>query len=114
MVSLVRIYPLVAPKHQTDQAKHVESSQTCGNQTRDANDGMPVRPGRPENLVLAEEPRERKDSADGQGADDHGPMSDRNMSTQPTHTQQVLFSAHGMDDAACAEEEESLEESVGH
>ena len=42
------------------------------------------------------------------------PVRDRGEFAQPAHAHQILFAAHGVDDAAGAEEEQRLEKRVRH
>ncbi len=51
---------------------------------------------------------------DGQGADEHRPVGDRDLPPQAAHLVHVLLLVDGMDDRARAEEEKALEEAVRH
>ncbi len=68
--------------------------------------------GLPEDLVLGEEARQAGDAGDGQRADEHGPVRDRDLVLRAAHAAHVLLAAHGVDHGAGAEEEQGLEEGV--
>ena len=67
-----------------------------------------------EDLVLAEEPAERRDAGDRQRADQHRHEGDRQVFLQRRPSAHVLLAAHRVDDRAAAEEEQRLEERVRH
>ena len=67
-----------------------------------------------ENFVLAEESGETRDSGDGERADQHRPIGDGNLFAQAAHLRHFLLAAHGVNHAAGREEQQALEERVGH
>ena len=67
-----------------------------------------------QDLVLAEEAGERRDAGDGDRADEHRPVGDRDLAPQRAHLVHVLLLVDGVDDRSGAEEEQALEEAVRH
>jgi len=63
---------------------------------------------------LAEEAGEGEDAADGEDAGGHGPEGDGDFFPEAAHAAHVLFAGDGVDDRAGGEEEQTLEEGVGH
>src|SRR5207244_10822953 len=68
----------------------------------------------PENLSLTEKPRKRGNPGDRQGSHKEGPCRDRNFAPQAAHLVNVLLAGHGVNHAACAEEQKRFEEGVRH
>ena len=63
---------------------------------------------------LLKKPAEAGDAGDGERADEHRPIGDGDLLAQAAHVAHVLLAAHGVDHAAGREEEQALEEGVGH
>ena len=112
-----RLVRMVMPPRRPEKGETEEPARVVGGEERDdeadePEDGRGMRPGEraPEDLVLAEEARERRDAGDRRGADRHGREGDRQMGAQSAHPAHVLLAAEGVDDAAGAEKEERLEE----
>ena len=105
-----------AVERQVHHAPHVEGRHGGGGEThRPENGGAFMRTVRlPENLVLGEEAREAGNARDGHAADPHGAEGDRDLVLEPAHAPHVLLAAHGVDYGTGTEEEERLEEGVGH
>src|SRR3954452_12473489 len=68
----------------------------------------------PQNLVLAEEPGQRRNSSDRKRGNRHRPERHRNLRPQPAHLPHVLLTTHSVDDRPCRKEEQSLEERMRH
>src|SRR6185312_17515126 len=94
-----------AEKGEEDRAEHIERRQPRGDQAHGPENPLAVGGGGVEDLVLAEEARERRDSRDGQGTDYVRPEGRRHVLSQAAHLRHVLLAAHGMDHRARAEEE---------
>ena len=67
-----------------------------------------------QDLVLGEEAGQRRDAGDGERADEHRPVGDGDLVAQGTHLVHVLLAVDGVDDGARAQEQQALEEAVGH
>ena len=67
-----------------------------------------------QNFVLAEEARESRDARDRQRGNEHGPERNGNFVAQAAHVRHFLVAAHGVNHAAGREEQQALEECVGH
>ena len=73
---------------------------------------------------MEKKPGERRNAGDGEGSDHHEPEGDRHVLLEAAHVAHVLGVGvrvggviglvHGVDHAAGAEEEQRLEEGVGH
>ena len=124
-VRLVRLAPgahfeesFLAPEGQGHQARHVEGRAgrgDCGDEPEQPAVRDVLCRGRvPEYLVLRPEARERDDAADGEPAREERPVGLRHVLPEAAHPTHVLLVVHGVDDRACAEEHQSLEEGVRH
>ncbi len=115
------VLDLVAPAEAAAEGhvvepEHVESGHGRGHEA-DGPDPAAVAPdleGRPQDLVLGEEPGQGRDARDGDAADEHGPVGPRHLGLEPAHLAHVLLARHAVDDRAGAEEQQRLEEGVGH
>ena len=101
------------------EAEHIEGGETGGDEADEpeefAEAGVGLAgEGLVEDLVFGEEAGERPDAGDGEDAGGHGPEGDWDATAEASHDAHVLFSAQCMDHAAGCEEEERLEEGVGH
>ena len=106
--------PAVVPEERhRHQAEHVERRHQRRHD-RHAPDDLVVEERLVEDLVLAEEPRERRDARDRQRPDQHRHEGDRQVLLQAAHVPHVLLAGHRVDDRAGAEEEQGLEERVRH
>ena len=56
----------------------------------------------------------RRYAGDGKRGDRHGPEGVGHVLAQPTHVPHVLLAAQAVDDGACGQKQQRLEESVGH
>src|SRR5260370_32265699 len=115
-VHLVRVKARCASEGQEDQPEHVERSEEGSKQAEDIKhsaSGLALEGGE-EDGILREEPCEERNARDGECSDQHGPMCPENLLAQPTHAVHVLFAAHGVNHAARGEEEQRLEERMGH
>ena len=65
-----------------------------------------------EDLVLAEEAREARDAGNRHGADQEGPVGDRQVFLEAAHLPEVLLAVQRVNHRAAAEEEQRLEEGV--
>src|SRR5689334_4305028 len=65
-----------------------------------------------QNFVFREEAGERRQTRYGQRGQQEGNVRNGNMFFQSAHFANVLFVAHGVDNAARAKEQQRLEESV--
>jgi hypothetical protein len=107
----------LAEERHEEEAPGVVRGEQRDDEADDAEHRHRVRARReraPEDLVLAEEARERPDARERQDADRHGGERDRHLAPEAAHALHVLLAAEPVDDAAGAEEEERLEERVRH
>ncbi len=65
-----------------------------------------------EDLVLAEEPGERRHAGNRDRANEERPVGDRQVLLQPTHVADVLLAVERVNDGAGAQEQQRLEERV--
>ncbi len=70
--------------------------------------------GAVKDLVLGEEAGEGDDAGDGENAGGHGPEGDGNALAEAAHEAHVLLAGEGVDDGPGGEEEQRLEEGMGH
>ena len=107
---------IFAEERHEQQAEHVERGDEGGDYADQPEDPASVWAGvcLPEDFVLAPKARQGRDSGDGEGGDTHGQERPWNVGAQAAHLAHVLFAVDGMDDGSGREEEEALEESVGH
>src|SRR6266702_3916312 len=114
---VVALLPVESQKHEPE---HVEGSQQRGGQSESiqsvADLAAPIfaLERAEKNRVLAEKPRKRRKSRDGQSGRQHGHVSPPNFLAQAAHTVHVLLAAHGVDHAACGKKEQRLEERMRH
>ena len=69
---------------------------------------------RAQNRVLAEKSGQRRNARNRDRRDHERPRRDRNLAPQRAHLAHVLLAGHRVDHAARTEEEQRLEERVGH
>src|ERR1700730_1015530 len=103
----------VAHESQEKEARHVKSGHPRSEETDNPEQEEAVE-GLAKNFIFAEKSGEGKNSGDREGGDSEGPRSIRNLLPQAAHLADVLFSGHGVDDTAGAEEQEGFEEGMGH
>ena len=96
------------------QPEHVEGGHRRRAEAQRPHEGsVAAEPeGRPEDLVLREEARQRRDAGDGDAADQHRPVRPPHLVLEAAHVAHVLFTRHAVDHRARAEEEQRLEERV--
>src|SRR4029077_12811614 len=103
----------VTEESKEEHAEHIKRGEACGDEADNPQQEKAVE-GPAKDFIFAEESGEGENSGDRQGGDQHGVVGVLDLLVEATHFADVLFSAHGVDDAAGAEEQEGLEESVGH
>src|SRR3990170_3552120 len=110
------IHPGIAEEGEEDQPEHVERRDPRGGGGHPPQDRAPVggRERLPQDLVLGEEARQPRDPRNRQGRGEHREERDGNVFPQSPHLPHVLLPREGVDHRAGAEEEERLEEGVGH
>ena len=117
MVFSVLVEALGAEEGLEPEAEHVEGGHACGDEA-DEPEELAERIGRDESaeedLVLGEETGQRRDARDGEDAHRHGPEGDGDALAEAAHFAHVLLAGERMDDGAGGEEEQRLEEGVGH
>src|SRR5260370_42524158 len=103
-------------KGEKDEPEHVERSEQRGEQAEGVEDAAAVLAlvSTEQDGILAKEPGERRKASDGQRGGEHGEVRPANFFAEAAHAIHVLLAAHGVNDAAGSQEEQSLEESVGH
>src|SRR5229473_8379123 len=95
------------------KAEHVERGEARSDEADHPQQEKAVE-GLAENFIFAEKPGERKNSSDRHGGDQHGDIGVLDLVVETAHLADVLLAAHGVNHAASAEEQERLEESMGH
>src|ERR1051326_7150999 len=94
---------IVSEERHEQQPKHVKRCEQRGNGAN-----QPVGPIRlpcfPEDLVLAPETGERRDSRYGQCGDAHSEKCPGYVGTQAAHLAHVLLASHSMNHRACGQE----------
>ena len=109
-----RVDPARSPERQADEPEHVERRQPGDDDADAPHPQEPVLERGPEDLVLAEEAGERRDTRDRDGADEHRPVRDRDLPPEAAHPAHVLLLVDRVDDRAGVEEQQALEKAVGH
>ena len=116
----VRVAPGFSVEGEIDEAEHVEGRHEGGDDPQGVEEVMAPLEGLGQDLIFAEEAREGRDSGDGEGSHVKGDGREGEVATKPPHVAKVLSSpllrvgVQGVDDAPCAEEQETFEEGVGH
>ena len=98
-----------------DLAGHVEGREQrseCAHVERELRDG-PVVGGVEDGVLRPEAGEEEGEAAEGEHADGVDREGDGHVLAQAAHTANVLLTGTAVDDGACAEEEQGLEEGVG-
>src|SRR5260370_601889 len=95
------------------KAEHVERGETRSDEADNPQQEKAVE-GLAENFIFAEKSGERKNSGDRQGGDQHRCVGVLDLLVEAAHLANVLLSGHGVNHASCAEEQERLEEGMGH
>src|SRR2546423_11510701 len=113
---LIAGQPLPAEGHE-EEAKHVERREAGRDEGEDAQEEFTARGAecRANDLVFAPEAgRHDRETADGKGADQKRPEGYGQSSAEVSHVTDVLVVMERMDDIARRQEEQRLEEGVGH
>src|SRR5580700_21328 len=107
---------ILAEECQEPKPEHIKRSQESGEHADRPEHPASVlaRECLPQNLVLAEESREWRESRDGKSRRCHRPKRPRNVAPQPTHAPHVLLAADGMDHRARREKQQPFEERMSH
>ena len=74
----------------------------------------PALAGDEQDLVLREEPRERRHAGKREAADHEAAVGERHRSSEAAHPVERLLARHRADERPCAHEQERLEEGVRH
>ena len=116
MVCGFRAHSRPTEKGEPQEAEHVERREQRGSGRHGVEQRRAATTAgkrKPEDFVLGEEARKRRNAGDGGGR--HGECNERhrNLARQATHFPDVLFAAHGMDHAAGGQEQARLEKGVG-
>src|SRR5260370_28958600 len=98
-------------KGEEDQPEHVEGSEQRGEQAEGVEDAAAVLAlvSVEQDGILAEEAGERRKASDGQRGGEHGEGRPANVFAEAAHAIHVLLAAHGVNDAAASQEQQSLE-----
>ncbi len=104
----------VAGEDVVELAGHVEGGEECG-ECSDVEGGLRDGPGvgGAEDLVFRPEAGEEGEAAEGEHAGGVGGEGDGHVFAEAAHAADVLLAGAAVDEGACAEEEERLEEGVG-
>src|SRR5690242_1590931 len=103
-VDVMLVVARLTPERQEEETEHIESGEKRGEQADNVERTAPVNVVRTEkNRILGEKAGERWNSGDGQRSDEHGSECVLDAFAQPTHTEHVLFAAHGVNDGAGGE-----------
>ena len=100
-----------AEEGEEKEAEGVERGEERAQQEDRPHHAVAVEGGR-EDLVLREEAGEERHAGEPRGADRHRDRRRHHARGEAAHLAEVLLAAHAVDDAACAEEEQRLEEGV--
>src|SRR5713101_10073917 len=103
----------VAEECKKEQPEHVKSRHSRGDEADNPHQEKAVE-GLAENFIFAEKSGERKNSGDRQGGDQHRCVGVLDLLVEAAHLANVLLSGHGVNHAACAEEQQGFEEGMGH
>src|SRR5258708_15189197 len=95
------------------KAEHVERGEARSDEADHPQQEKAVE-GLAENFIFAEKSGERKNSGDRQGGDQHRCVGVLDLLVEAAHLANVLLSGHGVNHAACAEEQQCFEEGMGH
>ena len=101
-------------KGELDESEHVEGREPGAHKGQQPESPCAGGERFPEDLVLAEESRKWGDPGYGESADHKGPVRGGKVMLERAHLLNVLLFMHGMDDGTRTEEEERLEECMGH
>ncbi len=104
----------LAHECEVPETKHVERREECGDEADEPEElaAGSIEECGVEDCVFREEAGEGRKSCDGEDGRGHGPEGDGKFGAQAAHLAQILLAAHGVDDGACREEEQRLEERV--
>src|SRR5690348_17524988 len=112
------VVALFAEKSKKNQTEHVKRGQQGCEQTDGVENVAGVGAtvfalkGAEKDGVLAEEARERRKARDGQSGGQHRNVGPLDFLAQTAHAAHVLLAAHGVNHAACGEEEKRFEKGV--
>src|SRR5579872_799927 len=109
----MRFAPVIAHERHEPRAEHIERCHAGGQDAEPVNPGM-IMIRADENLVFAEETRCARDARNRDAGEEERPTCYGDSLAQTAHLPEVLLAAERMDDAACAKEEQRLEERMRH
>ncbi len=92
-----RIDAALPPERQPDQPEHVEGRQDRDEDADRPDPGEAELEGLAEDLVLAEEARQRRDAGDGDRTDQHRRVGLRDLLPEAAHLAHVLLLVDGVD-----------------
>src|SRR5262252_4377555 len=107
---------VVAEKRHEPKPEHVERRNECGDYPNQPEHpaSMSARVCLPQNLVFAEEARQRPETRDRKSCDRHREERPRNVLTQAAHLAHVLFAADRMDDRPGCQEQQAFKKRMRH
>src|ERR1700676_213682 len=104
---------VIAEEGHEERTEDVEGGHG-GGEDADPEDERPILVGRFENRILTIVARRERESGDREARAEENAAGYGNLFREAAHLPEVLFAGEGVDDAAGAEEEQSLEEGVRH
>src|SRR4029453_10102935 len=96
--------PPLAEKREVQQPEHVRRGQKRRYDRDEPEHDVAARERLPENLVLREEPGQRRNARDRDRADEERPVRDGQVLLEPAHVAQVLLAVERVDNGARTEE----------
>src|SRR4026208_1017721 len=114
MLRRMMVHARGAIKGQIDQAEHVEGGQERTERSQPVEQIVVMREGMGENFVFAPEACQWRNARNSNRADQKQPVGPGDLRAEAAHLSNVLFTRERMDDRPGREEQESLEEGMGH